>query len=515
MPVARISTFARTDQPVAPSGVKPAPDCTLVIFGAHGDLTKRLLIPALYDLKVSGLLPDRFRIIGVDRADDTTEGWLAGLTAMMEKFTQDPTAEFYTPKIDETVWNWLSERLSYARIDFTDAAALKEFGSAIDGNAVFYLAVPARFFSPAVEALGRAGLTEEKNGAFRRVVIEKPFGTDLQSARELNSRILAVLKEEQIFRVDHFLGKETVQNILAMRFGNVIFEPIWHRDYIDNIQITAAETVTVESRAAFYEATGALRDMVPNHLFQLLAMVAMEPPASFAPEKVRTAKQTLFESIVPVRPEDVVRGQYAAGTVRGRPVAAYRDSPGVAADSDTETYVAMKLEVRNWRWAGVPFYLRTGKAMSNRIAEIVIEFRLPPLTLFPSADHAHAPPPNRVILNVQPVQGVTICFGAKKPGPEMRLVDVQSRFRYPDFFVREPNVGYETLLYDCLCGDATLFQRADNIETAWAAVEPVLENWQAERTAPELYDAGSAGPRGADELLARDGRKWHPIDGEI
>ncbi|NHO32542.1 glucose-6-phosphate dehydrogenase [Acetobacter fallax] len=513
MPRARISTFAQTDQPVAPSGVRSAPDCTLVIFGAHGDLTKRLLVPALYDLKVSGLLPDRFRVIGIDRAEDTTDGWRAGLTGMMENFTKDPTAEFYTPKIDETVWTWLAERLSYVRADFTDPAALRDIGSDIDGNVVFYLAVPARFFAPAIEALGKAGLTEEPDGMFRRVVIEKPFGTDLQSAKDLNSHILAVLKEEQIFRVDHFLGKETVQNILAMRFGNVIFEPIWHRDYIDNIQITAAETVTVESRAAFYEATGALRDMVPNHLFQLLAMIAMEPPASFAPEKVRTSKQTLFESILPIKPEDVVRGQYAAGTVKGKPVTAYRDSPGVAADSDTETYVAMKLEVQNWRWAGVPFYIRTGKAMSNRLAEIVVEFRVPPLTLFPSA-HAHSPPPNRVILNVQPVQGVTICFGAKKPGPEMRLVDVQSRFRYPDFFVREPNVGYETLLYDCLCGDATLFQRADNIETAWSAVEPVLAGWREGKTAPELYEAGSAGPGGADELLARDGRAWHPIAGQ-
>ncbi|GBQ93938.1 glucose-6-phosphate 1-dehydrogenase [Acetobacter nitrogenifigens DSM 23921 = NBRC 105050] len=506
-----ISSLARTDRPVAPSGRKPAPDCTLVIFGAHGDLTKRLLTPALYDLKVAGLLSDGFRIVGVDMADDTLEGWIEGLTEMMEAFTKDAAGEFYTPSLNEEAWTWLKERLSYERLDFTNPDELKKLSAHIDSNAVFYLAIPSRFFAPAVDALGASGLTKEPEGGFRRIAIEKPFGTDLQSAQELNRRILDVVKEQQIFRIDHFLGKETVQNILAMRFGNVLFEPLWHRDYIDNVQITAAETVNVESRGSFYEGTGALRDMVPNHLFQMLAMVAMEPPASFAAEKVRTSKQTLFESILPVKPEDVVRGQYTKGEVKGKSVPSYRDADGVASDSVTETYVAMKLEIQNWRWAGVPFYLRTGKALSNRRTEIVVEFRRPPLTLFPSAD-THAPPPNRIVLNVQPTQGVTLCFAAKKPGPEMRLSDVEARFRYPDFFNREPNVGYETLLYDCLCGDATLFQRADNIDVAWSSVEPVLESWRSEKTAPELYEAGTAGPAGADELLARDGREWSPID---
>ncbi len=498
----------RPDKRVAPAAAAKAPACTLVIFGAHGDLTKRLLIPALYNLIGSHLLDDGFKLIGVDRVPTSSDDWKHELRDTMQDFTKDPTAEFYTPQIDETAWNWLASRASYVQADFTVDADIHRLGEAVSGNVVFYCAVAARFFSVVATGLGRAGLLKQAENAFRRIVVEKPFGADLASSKALNHALLEQADESQIYRIDHFLGKETVQNILAFRFGNGMFEPLWRREYIDHIEVTAAETVGVEQRGAFYEATGALRDMVPNHLFTLLSMVTMEPPNSFDAESVRSSKQAFFESLRPVRPENVVRGQYTAGDVAGRgAVAGYRESPGVAPDSITETYIAMKLEADSWRWAGVPFYLRTGKFMSGRRTDIVVHFRQAPYAMFRDTPVDRLTP-NNLTVNIQPSQGITLGISAKIPGPKMDLAGVEMAFRYQDAFKVEPNVGYETLIYDCLIGDATLFQRADNIDAAWAVVDPALQAWAANKTPPEFYAAGSDGPAGAQALVQRDGRSW-------
>jgi len=508
-----VSSDANAAHKLTPAAADPAPPCVMVIFGAHGDLTKRLLMPALYNLTGSHLLDDRFRVVGVDRVDSDDESWRKSLSDTMQEFTRDKTAEFYTPEINQESWGWLTQRFSYFKADFTDPKQLEGLKEHLkdSGNAVFYLAVAARFFGTVVENLGRAGLLEQPEGHFRRVVIEKPFGSDLASSKALNAQILKVADESQFYRIDHFLGKETVQNILATRFGNAIFEPLWRRENIDHVEITAAETVGVEQRGAFYEPTGCLRDMIPNHLFQLLGMVAMEPPNSFSAETVRTAKEQLFEAILPVRPENAARGQYTAGTVEGRAVKAYRDSPGVAHDSRTETFVALKLEIENWRWSGVPFYLRTGKCMTRRLTEIVVHFKRAPFAMFRDTP-VDKLTPNSMTLNIEPAQGVTLSISAKVPGPKMDLSGVEMKFSYEDAFQLTPNVGYETLLYDCLTGDATLFQRADNIDAAWAVVDPVLTAWAADPGGPEPYEAGSSGPSGSDALLARDGRAWTGLD---
>jgi glucose-6-phosphate 1-dehydrogenase len=494
----------------AAAGAHKAPPATLVIFGAHGDLTKRLLMPSLYNLAGGALLDDGFKIIGVDRVPSDDAKWREELTATMQEFTHDKTAEFYVEKVDETNWGWVTQRLSYLQADFTKKEDMARLAQQVQGNAVFYLAVAARFFGDVVEQLGGVGLLKQAEGAFRRVVIEKPYGADLASAKTLNARVLAQADESQIFRIDHFLGKETVQNIMALRFANGIFEPLWKRDHIDYVEITAAETIGVEQRGAFYEPTGALRDMVPNHLFQLLSMVSMEPPNSFDAEAVRNEKAKLLKAIHPVRHEDVVRGQYAAGTVQGHSVAAYRDEPNVAHDSTTETYVALRLVIDNWRWAGVPFYLRTGKSLGGRQTEVVVHFRKPPFALFRDTAVDELTP-NVLTLDIQPFEGLTLSISAKHPGPQMILAPVQLRFQYKDAFKLEPNVGYETLIYDCLIGDPTLFQRADMIEASWAVVDPAIKESGEQ---PELYAAGSAGPAGAEALLARDGHSWAALKAE-
>lgn len=483
-----------------------------MIFGAGGDLTKRLLTPSLYDLSRAGLLPDGFKVVGVDRAPLDDADWRNSLGETLQSFTQDRSAEFYTPEIDPTAWGWLSSRMRYAAGDFTRPDTFASVREAVgDQPAIFYLAVAARFFATIVEGLAAAGLLRETDEAFRRVVIEKPFGSDLASARALNARILKVADERQIYRIDHFLGKETVQSIMALRFANGMFEPTWRREYIDSVQITAAETVGVEGRGGFYEPTGALRDMVPNHLFTLLSMVAMDPPASFDAEDVRTEKARLARAIRPIPPQAAVRGQYGPGEIAGHAVAGYRQEPKVAADSRTETYVALKVEIDNWRWADVPFYLRTGKRLAGRRTEISIRFRRPPRQMFRDVP-IEAAPANVLRLMIDPEHGARMEFLAKVPGPAMRLGPVASTMLYKDFFPAEPSVGYETLLYDCMVGDATLFQRADAIEASWAAVQPVLDAW-AGGGAPELYPAGSEGPAGADALLASDGRAWLPLGG--
>ena len=490
-----------------------APPCTLVIFGAGGDLTKRLLMPALYNLAGGKLLSEDFKVVGVDREEQRDDDWKASLDATMHSFTHDKSAEFYTPKLDKAAWGWLCDRLHYMQGDFTDEQTFKEIGKVIgDASAVFYLAVASRFFGSLVEGLGRAGLLTQSDGMFRRVVIEKPFGTDLPSARTLNEQILRQADESQFYRIDHFLGKETVQSIMAVRFANGLFEPTWRREYVDHVQITAAETVGVEKRGSFYEGIGALRDMVPNHLFTLLCMVAMEPPNSFDAEDVRTEKAKLIAAIKPLQADEAVRGQYGPGVSSGRDVPAYREEPNVTADSATETYVALKLTIENWRWAGVPFYVRTGKRLAARQTEISIHHRPAPYRMFRDTQ-VDKLTPNVVRLLIDPEQGVSTQFDAKVPGPQMRLGRVVSSLRYKDFFESRPNVGYETLLYDCMTGDATLFQRADAIEASWRVVQPLFEAWRGQDGQVEPYAAGSEGPLGADELLAREGRHWLPVDG--
>jgi glucose-6-phosphate 1-dehydrogenase len=463
-----------------------APTCALVIFGAAGDLTKRLVVPALYNLVTAGRLPDGFRLVGVDLAAKTAEEWRQGLTDMMDEFVAKGDGEFHTDHIDQSAWRWLTGRMSYVQGDLNDPGAYRRLGQHLAGlneaarNYLFYLAVADRFFGVVVAGLGAAGLTTEPDEKWRRVVIEKPFGHDLASARALNAEILKTLQEKQIFRIDHFLGKETVQNIMALRFANGLFEPIWNREHIDHIQITAAETVGVERRGKFYEKTGALRDMVPNHLFQLLAMTAMEPPISFDADAVRNKKAEVIQAIRPLTSDqvlmDAVRGQYDAGTVLGKPVQAYRQEPDVAPDSVAETYIACKLMIDNWRWAGVPFYLRTGKYLQRRWTEIAIRFHQAPYSLFrgTEVERMHS---NWMIVRVSPEEGIGLEFAAKCPGPTVQLSNVSMDFAYQSFFKMAPNTGYETLIYDCMIGDATLFQRADNVEAGWRAVQPILDAW--------------------------------------
>jgi glucose-6-phosphate 1-dehydrogenase len=491
---------------------KPAPACDIVIFGAGGDLTHRLLMPAIYNLRLAGLLAEDFRIIGVDVRDMTDVSFRAGLTDTMRHFVAERRGDA-TSALDEPAWSWLNGRCTYVRGDFADAACFTGLSDLVtpQRSAIFYLATAARFFASIAEQLAYAGMMREENGVFRRVVVEKPFGHDLASAMALNTKLLSLVEESQIYRIDHYLGKETVQNIMALRFSNGIFEPIWTRDNIDHVQITVAETVGVEARGKFYEGTGALRDMVPNHMFQLLSMVAMEAPTSFDADAVRSEKAKVIQAIHPLSGRaavhSLVRGQYRAnGNLRG-----YRQEPDVDGNSSTETYVAMKLAIDNWRWAGVPFYLRTGKRLAARLTEIAIHFKQAPFALFRDTP-VEKLTPNILILQIQPSEGVTLQFSAKVPGPRVRLGGVRMQFNYADYFHEGPSTGYETLLYDCLIGDATLFQRADNVEAGWGVVQPALDSWEAGHIHVHPYAAGSEGPEEAGELLGRDGRHWLPIN---
>src|SRR6201982_244237 len=495
----------------APPGRQPQ-SATLIIFGAGGDLTKRLVVPALYHLVQARKLPDRFAIIGVDHSDETTEQWSESLTKMIQTLTP-------VSRIDRSAWAWLTDRMHYMAADFTPAETFTHLEKLLAkqreqnsiANVLFYLAVGERFFGPIVEQLGRAGLTKQSGGAWRRVIIEKPFGHDLSSAKALNAQILKVLSEDQIYRIDHFLGKETVQNILVLRFANGIFEPLWNRDHIDHVQITAAETIGVEGRGRFYEQVGALRDMVPNHLFQLLAMIGMEPPMSFDADAVRTKKTELLRAIHSVSAETPVPAQYAGGVVLAQKVQGYRHEPNVAPDSGTETYVALKVSIDNWRWAGVPFYLRTGKRLSARTTEIAIQFRQAPYALFRDTPVERLPA-NILTLRIQPDEGLSVSFSAKRPGTDIEIDGVAMDFTYRDYFEPVATVGYETLIYDCLIGDAPLFQRADTVEAAWRAVQSLIDSWVRDpATDFPNYAAGGAGPAAADRLLARDGRAWLPI----
>jgi glucose-6-phosphate 1-dehydrogenase len=383
------------------------------------------------------------------------------------------------------------------------------------GNVLFYLAIAPEFFSEVVKKLSEVGLTKESNGSWRRVIVEKPFGRDLASAKQLNSELRKLLDEPQIYRIDHYLGKETVQNLLVLRFANGIFEPIWNRRYVDHVQITVAETVGVETRGDYYDKTGALRDMVPNHIFQLISLVALEPPISFEADAVRDEQTKALRSIPVLAPEEVlqraVRGQYGAGSIEGKKVAAYRDEPKVKPSSTTETFVAMKLNLDNWRWTGVPFYLRVGKAMCRRYTEIAITFKRPPFTLFRDTPIEKLTQ-NQLVIDIQPNEGISLNFQGKIPGATVRLGDVKMDFNYADYFGSMPSTGYERLLYDAMLGDATLFQRADMVEAAWRVVDPILDVWASlpPRNFPS-YAAGACGPKEADDLLAKDGRAWRQM----
>jgi glucose-6-phosphate 1-dehydrogenase len=493
-----------------------ADPCAFVIFGAAGDLTKRLLLRALYNLAAAKLLPEGFCLVGVARHELSNEEFSRQMRAALQEFGGDD--------IEPKTLDALVSRCRYVRGDVDDPAiyerlkatlaeASRTFGTR--DNCLFYLATPPDLFAHVARGLGQAGLAKERNGAWRRLIVEKPFGSDLQSASELNTELLHVFSESQIFRIDHYLGKETVQNIMVLRFANGLFEPIWGRDHIDHVQITVAETVSVENRGKFYDRTGALRDMIPNHLFQLLALTAMEPPTRFEADAVRNEKLKAIEAIHPLTADvvrtDVVRAQYTAGRVNGKAVGAYRAAPGVAPNSTTETYVAMRLMIDNWRWAGVPFYLRTGKALGARRTEIAIKFKSPPLALFRDTP-VEGLAQDLLVLRIQPDEGAALHFNAKIPGPKIRIGNVRMDFKYEDYFDTAPSTGYETLIYDCMTGDATLFQRSDNIEADWRAVEPILKAWR-DSDGGDLcsYPAGSDGPEEADRLLARDGHEWRPI----
>jgi glucose-6-phosphate 1-dehydrogenase len=518
---------ARKAQVAASPARQPAPagPCAMVIFGAAGDLTKRLVVPALYNLAHSKILPENFALIGVNRGQGTVESWRDSLYQALKGMVGTVATEFNLGEIDNAAWKQLAEKMSYLQGDVNDPDTYVRLARHLDevaqkhqtaGNVIFYLAVADHFFGPIVDKLGESKLVERpepgKPGFWRRVVIEKPFGHDLASARELNARILRTLHEDQIFRIDHFVGKDTVQNVMALRFANGIFEPIWNRDRIDHVQITAAETVGVEQRGKFYEETGALRDMVPNHLFTLLSLVAMEPPTTLNAASIHTQKAEVFAAMPPARPEWAIRGQYGPGTVAGQPVKGYRQEPNVAADSNVETYVAMRLEIDNWRWAGVPFYLRTGKHLSRRMTEVAISFKPAPYALFRDS-LVERLSPNWLTLEIAPGQCISLQFEARRPGAAaMDLAAVRMDFHYDDWFPKEPSVGYETLLHDVMTGDQTRFTRADMVEHAWRVVQPVLDAWAAEKADFPDYPSGSDGPTAADALLAGDGgRAWRQI----
>jgi len=486
---------------------------TLVIFGATGDLTRRKLLPALYNLSRGQRLPARFSVIGVAREDMPDDG--------IRKIFSGSLREFAGVQQEDEVARSLAERMHYLGGDFHDRALYERLKARLDeidngSGALFYLAIPPSIYATVIEQLGAAGLSSQASERqWRRVIVEKPFGTDLATARELNQLVHRHFAEDQVYRIDHYLGKETVQNLMVFRFANGMFEPIWNRRYIDHVQITAAETVGVERRANYYEGAGALRDMVQNHLMQLLALVAMEPPITFSAESVRDRKMDALLAVQPLVDDsggcEVVRAQYAKGWVAGAEVPGYREEPGVNSKSTTETYVALRMRLDSWRWAGVPFYLRTGKRLPKRTTEIAIQMRRPPLEIFKRVSPTSVAP-NLLIVNVQPDEGLSIRFEAKIPGTRMQLAPVMMNFRYGSAFGGTVPEAYETLLLDAMLGDATLFARHDFVEGSWGLITPVHEKWKGEnvRSLP-TYEAGEWGPSEAEALMARDGRRWRTL----
>ena len=491
--------------------------CAIVLFGATGDLFHRKLAPALYRLAREGNLPAQYAVVGVARrdwSDDTFRGELKKTLA------KEGGADF------DRSWPQFAGHVAFSGGTFDDPATYEALKAKLDevdkaqgtqGNRLYYLAVSPEFFEPIIEQLGKAGLIakDPDKGPWTRVVIEKPFGRDLASARELSRALAPVLAESQTYRIDHYLGKETVQNLLAFRFGNAIFEPLWDRRSVESVQITVAEEVAVGSRGAFYEEAGAIRDIVQNHMMQVLCLVAMEAPVNLSADAVRTEKVKVLQSLPRWSPEEVsrnvVRAQYTAGSIRGKEIPDYHQEKGVAPDSQTETYVAMRLTLDNWRWAGVPFYLRTGKCLPKRTTEIAIQFRKPPTTLFEpdteGSDHI-----NQLILLIQPKEGTSLAFQAKIPGSRRRLQQVRMDFRYGTAFAMPSPEAYERLLLDVMLGDPTLFTRTDEVDNAWQFITPILDAWhRPDAPPPAKYAAGTWGPKEADELVARDGARWRRL----
>ena len=489
--------------------------CSFVIFGVTGDLAHRLVVPALYNLAANDLLPDKFCVVGIARKGMSSDELRDSLMEGLHKYA--------TRKVDDAIAQRLLGCVTCIEADPKDPASFDTMAKQLDeleaaqktgGNRLFYLATPPNAFLPISKELGRAGMLAE-NGVWRRLVIEKPFGTDLASAKALNSELLKLVDEHQIYRIDHYLGKETVQNILVLRFANGMFEPIWNRNHIDHIQITVDEKLGVGHRGSFYDATGALRDMVPNHLFQLLSLVAMEPPAKFNALAVRSEKAEVLAAIQTQTEEEAlrnsVRGQYRAGKVGDVEIDDYRKTPDVAPGSTTETYAALKLTIDNWRWAGVPFYLRTGKALGIKRTEIAIKFKQAPFAMFRDTPVDRLSQ-NYLVISTEPAEEIALQFNTKVPGPTIDIDGVEMRFRYKDYFKVEPSTGYETLIYDCMIGDNILFQRADSVEAGWQAVQPFLDAWKkAGAKGLKVYEPGSEGPEEANELVERDGRSWRKL----
>jgi glucose-6-phosphate 1-dehydrogenase len=497
------------------SGKRPH-GCVLTIFGASGDLTRRKLIPALYNLALGRRLPERFAVVGYARSEITHDLFRAKMRDAVSQFSR-------TGLKDESVWNEFAAHLYFIPGSYDESSGyrnLQEFIAGFDRGSrvlpvrVFYFALPPDLYGTVIEHLSAVGLAGRENPdeGRTRVVIEKPFGTDLSTARELNHRVHAVLDESQVYRIDHYLGKETVQNIMVLRFANSVFEPIWNRRYVDHVQITAAESVGVENRGGYYEEAGVVRDMFQNHLLQLLCLTAMEPPVAFSADAVRDEKGKLLRSVRPISVDEVanaaVRGQYAAGKIAGQAALGYRQEPGVAKDSPTVTYAAIKLFIDNWRWEGVPFYLRSGKRLARRVTEIAIQFKQPPLLLFKSCAVEDVSP-NVLVLRIQPNEGVSLTFEVKPPGPDICVSPLSLDFNYEEGFGSASPEAYETLLEDCIEGDSTLFTRHDWVEAAWCLMDPIIQAWS--RTEPKdfpNYEAGSWGPKEADEFMRSDGRRW-------
>ncbi len=486
--------------------ISRTPDpCALVVFGASGDLTRRKLFPALYSLAVRNLLPEQFSIVGVSRTQETDARFRGAMKDAVRRFGRD--------KLDEKVWKRLAAGMHYVATDLASGGgenALLDLLRKLDeergtaGNRFFYLAVPPSAIQVLVDRLGRR--RKEWRG-WTRLIVEKPFGSDRESARHLNLEIGRFFEEREIYRIDHYLGKETVQNLLALRFANGIFEPIWNRQFVDHVEITVAESIGIEGRASFYEQAGAIRDVFQNHLLQLVALTAMEPPVDFTSEAVRNEKVKVLRAMHTPSAKHVVRGQYGPGFIEGRQVSAYREEPGVAEDSVTETFVAAKLYVDNWRWADTPFYIRTGKRLPKRETTIAIQFQGAPHP--PFADQAtDGLQPNVLVVHVQPNEGVSLGIGAKVPGQGMRLRSVNMDFLYGGAFRTELPEAYERLILDALLGDATLFTRADEVDEQWALVDSIVAAWRRDRSVFPNYEAGMWGPHAADELLRRDGREW-------
>jgi glucose-6-phosphate 1-dehydrogenase len=481
----------------------------LVIFGASGDLAHRKLLPALYNLALRNMLPPTFALIGVARTDyGGDEGYRKEVRKALEAYSR-------TQPIDEAVWDTFARGIYYVRGAFDDPKTYAELKRRLaqadrergcQGNAVFYLATPPTVFPLVTTMLGEAGLSRSRTST-RSLVIEKPFGRDAASAKALDAIVASAFRERQVFRIDHYLGKETVQNILVLRFANGIFEPVWNRNFIDHVQITVAESIGVEGRGRFYEEAGAMRDIVQNHLLQILSFVAMEPPGSFDVESVRNERAKVLATMRALGTADVVRGQYDRGFSGGQPVPAYREEPGVDPGSLTETYVGARLSVDNWRWAEVPFYVRTGKRLAKRVSEVAIQFKRVPHLPFSYAASEQLEP-NVLVLRIQPNEGIALRFGAKVPSTRTQIRTVNMDFDYDTAFATAPAEAYETLLIDALRGDATNFIRIDAVMDAWRVVDPVIQAWENEGGAPHLYPAGSWGPDAADDLLARDGRRW-------